>query len=428
MNGPIEGITVVEFGNFVAGPTAGQLLADLGANVIKIEPPMGEPWRHSSADTPKNEPGESRLFIALNRGKKSVCIDLKSEEGQKICHDIISKADAVISNNRTSTSEKLKYDWNSLSKVNPKLVYCESTAYGPLGAKSTEPGFDLIMQAYTGIMSTENKIYHGAPQAVKSSSYIDYSTGYAMALGVVSGVLQARSTGKGLLLQTSLLAQALSMQAMQIVEVEDALSVGQKWIKVEKDKLFENKVPFEEIQNDYSTQGGAPPIAQYYRAYKTKNGALALGCLAIHARKKISNLFEIEDVRFDLSRKFSLEELFNIGKDFESKMELVFLKKNTNDWITYLRSHDIPCEPMQFTEELVENKQAIDNGYIIELNHGTGSKVKSSGPVFNVSTGNAKLNSAPLLGENTSEVLLSIGYKEEQVNDLLSRGVIGKNL
>tara|TARA_B110000438_G_scaffold267029_1_gene281526 strand:- start:733 stop:2019 length:1287 start_codon:yes stop_codon:yes gene_type:complete len=428
MNGPIEGITVIEFGNFVAGPTAGQLLADLGANVIKIEPPMGEPWRHSSKDAPRSQPGESRLFIALNRGKKSVCINLKSKEGQKICHDIVSKADAVISNNRTSTSEKLKYDWKSLSKVNPKLVYCESTAYGPYGEKASEPGFDLIMQAYTGIMSTENKVYHGAPSAVKSSSYIDYSTGYAMALGVVSGVLQARATGKGLLLQTSLLAQALSMQAMQIVEVEDALSPGQKWVKFEKEKLFQNKTPFEEIQNNYSSQGGAPQIAQYYRAYKTKDGALALGCLAMHARKNISNLFEIEDVRFDLTRKFSLEELFNIGKDFESKMELEFLKKNTSDWIDYLRSHDIPCEPMQFTEEILENKQAIDNGYVIELNHGTGSKVKSSGPVFNVSTGNAKLTSAPLLGENTSEILHSIGYKAEKIKELLSKGIIGKNL
>ena len=148
----------------------------------------------------------------------------------------------------------------------------------------------------------------------------------------------------------------------------------------------------------------------------------------MHARKNISNLFEIEDVRFDLTRKFSLEELFNIGKDFESKMEVEFLKKNTSDWIDYLRSHDIPCEPMQFTEEILENKQAIDNGYVIELNHGTGSKVKSSGPVFNVSTGNAKLTSAPLLGENTSEILHSIGYKAEKIKELLSKGIIGKNL
>ena len=123
LGGPLSDIVVIEFGNFVAGPTSGQLLTDLGANVIKIEPPVGEPWRHSSDSSPK---GESRLFIALNRGKKSVCIDLKTPEGQKVCHDIVAKADAVISNNRTDTSEKLKYDWKTLSKINPKLAGIEN--------------------------------------------------------------------------------------------------------------------------------------------------------------------------------------------------------------------------------------------------------------------------------------------------------------
>ena len=425
LGGPLSDIVVIEFGNFVAGPTSGQLLTDLGANVIKIEPPVGEPWRHSSDSSPK---GESRLFIALNRGKKSVCIDLKTPEGQKVCHDIVAKADAVISNNRTSTSEKLKYDWKTLSKINPKLVYVESTAYGPKGKKAAEPGFDLIMQAYTGIMSTENKIYHGAPSAVRSSSYIDYSTGYAMALGVVSGVLQARSTGKGVLLQTSLLAQALSMQAMQVVNVEKDLSPSQKWINDKKEDLFQKGVPYEDIQEDYSIQGGAPQIAQYYRAYKTKNGALALGCLAMHARKRIASLFNLDDARFDQQKKFSPKEMLKIGKDFEKKMEKKFLEKNTNDWIEYLRSHDIPCEPMQFTEELVDNKQAIENNYVVELDHKTGSKVRSSGPIFNVSTGNPELRSAPLLGENTEEVLLNIGYDEKQIKSLFDKNFIGKNL
>ncbi|MBK89663.1 MAG: hypothetical protein CL772_00615 [Chloroflexi bacterium] len=425
LGGPLQDIVVVEFGNFVAGPTSGQLLTDLGATVIKIEPPVGEPWRHSSPSSPK---GESRLFIALNRGKKSVCIDLKTIEGQKVCHDIVAKADAVISNNRTSTSKKLKYDWNTLSKINPKLVYVESTAYGPKGEKASEPGFDLIMQAYTGIMSTENKVYHGSPSAVRSSSYIDYSTGYAMALGVVSGILQAKSTGKGVLLQTSLLAQALSMQAMQVMKAEKDLSPAQKWINEKKEDLFEKKVPYEEIQEDYSIQGGAPQIAQYYRAYKTKNGALALGCLAMHARKRIASLFNLEDVRFDQQKKFSPEEMLKIGKDFEQKMENKFLQKNTDDWIAYLRSHDIPCEPMQFTEELVDNKQAIENNYVIELDHKTAGKVRSSGPIFNVSTGNAQLNTAPLLGENTKEVLLNIGYDEKQIKSLYENNFIGKNL
>ena len=420
-NGPLEGLVVVEFGNFVAGPTGGQLLTDLGATVIKIEPPMGEPWRHSS---PSDPPAESRTFIAINRGKKSVCIDLKTKQGQKVCHDIIAKADAVISNNRPSTSKKLKYDWKSLSKVNPKLVYCETTAYGPLGPKATEPGFDLIMQAYTGIMSTEHKMYHGAPSSVNSSSYVDYSTGYALALGVVSGIYQARSTGKGLLLQTSLLANAISMQAMQVVEVENDLSGAQKWLKSNNN----NNDSYEEIHNEYSNLRGAPQIAQYYRAYKTRDTALALGCLAIHARKRVANLFGIEDVRFNTEKIFSQEELFNIGNIFEKKMEEKFLEKKTNEWIEYLRSHDIPCEPMQFTEELIDNEQAIENNYIVNLKHNTGKKVRSSGPIFKISTGEVELKSAPMLGENTAEVLMSIGYKNSEIDNLISKNIIGKKL
>ena len=113
-------------------------------------------------------------------------------------------------------------------------------------------------------------------------------------------------------------------------------------------------------------------------------------------------------IGFGIAKKFSEEELLKIGKEFESKMESKFLKKNTDEWIKFLRSHDIPCEPMQFTEELLDNKQAIKNKYVIELDHKTGGKVRSSGPIFNVSTGNAKLSSAPLLGENTKEVLSSM--------------------
>ena len=148
----------------------------------------------------------------------------------------------------------------------------------------------------------------------------------------------------------------------------------------------------------------------------------------MHARKRIASLFELEDVRFSSKNKFSAEELLNIGKDFEKKMEEKFLEKNTDDWISYLRSHDIPCEPMLFTEELIDNKQAIANNYIIELDHKTGAKVKSSGPIFNVSTGNSDLSSAPLLGENTKEILLSIGYESNHIENLHKDLIVGKNL
>ena len=168
----------------------------------------------------------------------------------------------------------------------------------------------------------------GLKSAVRSSSYIDYSTGYAMALGVVSGVLQARATGKGLLMQTSLLAQALSMQAMQVTRVENDLSPAQKWINEKKDSMFDKNIAYEDIQEDYSVQGGAPQIAQYYRAYKTKNGALALGCLAMHARKRIASLFNLEDVRFNFLRINSLQKSFlKLAKSLKKAWKKSFWKK-----------------------------------------------------------------------------------------------------
>ena len=131
--GPLAGFRVLEFGSFVAGPFAAQMLADLGADVIKIEPPTGDPWRSHMTFAPY----ESRVFIALNRGKRSICIDLKQPEGIEMCHALVRSADAVLSNNRPDTAAKLKFDHETLMRVNPSLVYCDITAYGAAGRRRT---------------------------------------------------------------------------------------------------------------------------------------------------------------------------------------------------------------------------------------------------------------------------------------------------
>ena len=135
--GPLAGYRVLEFGSFVAGPFAAQMLADLGADVIKIEPPTGDPWRSHMSFVPY----ESRVFIALNRGKRSICIDLKQPEGIEVCHALVRSADAVLSNNRPDTAAKLKFDHETLMRVNPSLVYCDITAYGASGPKKERARF-----------------------------------------------------------------------------------------------------------------------------------------------------------------------------------------------------------------------------------------------------------------------------------------------
>ena len=163
MAGPLEGIRVLEFGSFVAGPWGGQLLSDMGADVIKIEPPKGDPWRHASSFA-KNE---SRVFVPLNRGVRSICLDLKLESAQAALRKLIESADGMISNNRLDTAVKLGIDYASVSKINPRLVYVDITAYGSKGHMAEMPGFDLIVQGYTGAIASEGKITkNGQPEVV----------------------------------------------------------------------------------------------------------------------------------------------------------------------------------------------------------------------------------------------------------------------
>ena len=145
MAGPLEGIRVLELGSFVAGPWGGQLLSDMGADVIKIEPPKGDPWLHASSFA-KNE---SRVFVPLNRGVRSICLDLKLESAQAALRKLIESADGMISNNRLDTAVKLGIDYASVSKINPRLIYVDITAYGSKGHMADMPGFDLIVKGYT---------------------------------------------------------------------------------------------------------------------------------------------------------------------------------------------------------------------------------------------------------------------------------------
>ena len=162
MAGPLEGIRIIEFGSFVAGPWGGQLLADMGADVIKVEPPSGDPWRHATPFAPN----ESRVFLPLNRGVRSICIDLKQISSGVVLRKLVEASDGIISNNRVDTAKKLGIDYESVSTINPQLIYVDITAYGPKGPMADMPGFDLILQGYSGAVASEGKIQNGQPEVV----------------------------------------------------------------------------------------------------------------------------------------------------------------------------------------------------------------------------------------------------------------------
>ena len=414
--GPLEGIRVLEFGSFVAGPWGGQLLADMGADVIKIEPSSGDPWRHASSFA-KNE---SRVFVPLNRGVRSICLDLKLETAQTALCKLIESADGIISNNRFDTAVKLGIDYASVSKINPRLVYVDITAYGSKGPMADMPGFDLIVQGYTGAVASEGKITkNGQPEAVWSSSYIDFSTGYAAANGILAGIIGRGKTGKGQLVSTSLLANAIAMQTLRIADVEGIPAPAKTWFEKNRPGLVERGASYEEIQNSY--QMAVRPLIYrcYYRAYKTLDGGLALGTLAVHARAKLLDVCGLEDPRVtDPVYDDTTPEAIQLGHDLVDKFEDLFASKTTNYWFKELRSHDIPCEPLRFIEEMANDEQVLANDYVIEVDHHTGHKIRTSGPILTFDSGMPDLKSSPALGEHTAEILTGLGLNSDEITEL----------
>lgn len=410
--GPLEGTRVVTFGSFIAGPFAGQILADMGADVIKVEPPTGDPWRHQNPVTEN----ESRVFLPLNRGVRSICLDLKSESHREALKKIIATSDAVISNTRTDTAAKLGIDYESLSAGNPGLVYVEITAYGPKGPRASMPGFDLIMQGYAGVMANEGKLSNGHPDPVWSSSFIDFSTAYSAAGAVMAGLLERARTGKGQKATTSLLVNALAMQSMRLARINEIPSPSQTWFDEELPSLKESGAAYPDLQKEYQQKVRPLEYYCYYRAYRTKDGGLALGTLAVHARLRLLKCLKLEDPRFqDPSFDHASPEAESLGRKLIEQMEEKFAERTTDEWFDYLRNHDIPCEPVRFIEELLTDEQALANSYVIELKHSKGFTYRSAGPVVQFENGMPDLKPSPALGEHTAEVLADVGLSESDL-------------
>ncbi len=412
-NGPLDGIRVVVFGSFIAGPFAGQVLADMGADVIKVEPPSGDPWRHQN---PVAE-NESRVFLPLNRGVRSICLDLKSDKGRAALQKIIATSDAVISNTRKDTAAKLGIDYESLSADHPELIFVEITAYGPKGPRASMPGFDLIMQGYAGAIANEGKLMNGHPEPVWSSSYIDFSTAYSAAGAVMAGLIERSRTGKGQRATTSLLANALAMQCMRLVRINEIPSPTQTWFEDEFPGLKESGATYPELQQEYQSRVRPLEYYCYYRAYRTKDGGLALGTLAVHARLRLLEALGLEDPRFqDPSFDPAAPEADSIGRKLIEQMETIFAERTTDEWFKYLRDRDIPCEPVRFIEEVVDDEQALANSYVIELQHPAGFSYRSSGPIVQFENGMPEMKPSPMLGEHTEEILGEVGLSEADLS------------
>ncbi len=411
MPGPLDGVKVVEFTEIIAGPFAGMLLSDMGADVIKVEPPWGDPWR----GTQPISPTESRVFIAYNRGKRSITLDLTTQASAEVLARLIPQMDVAIVNYRPDVAARLGVDYDSLSAINPQLIYCENTAFGRQGPDSWRPGYDMILQAMTGIMAAESKVSNGAPVHVVSSPFVDTSAGICLAWCVCAALFHRERTGKGQKVETTLLGLALAMLGMRFVEIETLDRENNAATLESLTALREAGVPYPELLQVYEADHPVTPGNIYYRSYQTADGVVSLGCLSDPLRKRLLDVLGLTDIRFDPAYNPRSDAAMAFGEKLLRQAEEIFLQRTAAEWLALLDERGIPAGPVRFIEEVYDDPQVQANGLVSELEHRDLGSLRMMGPLARFSETPLEPTAPPALGQHTDEVLTELGFSVEEI-------------
>ena len=421
MAGPLEGVKVVEFTEIIAGPFAGMLLADMGAEVIKVEPPWGDPWR----GTQPFSATESRPFIAYNRGKRSITLDLTSGAAGEILARLIPQMDVAIVNYRPDVAAKLGVDYEALAALNPRLIYCENTAFGRQGPDAYRPGYDLILQAMSGIMTAESKVSNGAPVHVVSSPMVDTAAGICLAWCVCAALYHRERTGQGQKVETTLLGLALALLGMRFVEIEALDRERFEGTLESLAALRAAGVPYPELLQVYEAEHPVTPGNIYYRSYQTADGVISLGCLSDPLRRRLLDTLGLTDIRFDPDYDPRSEAAVAFGEKLTEQAEEAFRQRTAAEWLALLDERGIPAGPVRFIEEVFDDPQAQANGLVAELEHREAGRLRMVGPLAQFSETPLEATGPPALGEHTEDVLGELGFGLEEIEGWRESGVLG---
>ena len=420
--GPLSGIRVLEFSQIIAGPFGCQNLADMGAEVIKVEPPEGEAWRQFS----QFMPGESKWFQSLNRGKRSLVLALRDPEAQAIVHKLVPDVDVVVINYRPDVAARLKLDYDTLRSIRPDLIYVDNTAFGRQGPWAQRPGYDIVAQAVSGFMALDGKLdSNGTAPSPVSAPVADYATGIVIAWGVSAALYHRERTGEGQMVETTLLNSALAMQGSSVMQLPAAdATVTQKMENV--NRLREANVSYAELLDAYQDRGPIGELNIYYRCYETSDGAVAIGALSASLWAKVRASLETDFLGFaDPNLDFTDPDAMAAAVARVREVEAHVRASSTDHWLERFEANGVPSGPIRFPEELADDPQVEANGMVVDLNHDLSGPQRQVGPLLKMSaTPTAPQGSSPPLGRDTDAIVASAGYSEEELADLRSRGII----
>jgi len=396
---PLEGIKVIDLTHMLAGPYAGMVLADLGAEVVKVEPlGTGEMTRSLLAEDPNNSfKGFGAYFLTLNRNKKSVSLDLKNLDGLNVFYDLVKKADVVLNNFSAGVVAKLKIDFDHLSQVNPKIVTCSITGFGETGNHSSRPAYDQIVQAYSGGMSITGP---DASTPTRAGIPIgDLGSGLFSVIGILSALLSREKTGKGQHLDLSLLDVQISlltyMATMQTLSGVDPEPIG-----------------------------NAHFVHVPYNSFTTKDGFVVIAVITDAFWEELLNIVDLDSLRKE-EFKNSPGRLKN-QNFIEAELNNKLSTQTSQHWINALNSAKVPCAPINSFSQAFTDEQVVHRKMLVEVEHPDGGKVKMPGNPIKLSyTNEHSFSPPPHLGQHTKETLTDwCNYSESEIKDLIEKKVI----
>lgn len=414
MPGPFEGIRVVEFGRFIAAPYCGQLLADGGADVIKVEPIDGDETRRNGPIFP----GEGRQFLNKNRGKRSLAADLHDPAVAAAVRSLAASADVVVANFRPGQSEALGLDYESLARANPRIIYAENTAYGRYGPMAGVAGMDIVVGAYAGLVN----LAEDGPRPL-SDPIIDYTAGVLLAWGISTALYARERTGRGQRLDVSLLHTALVLQNNHVNHVDclddwrtefvdylrEAFARGETWADVLARR--------EELQPH--VLAGA-----YYGYLPAADGTIAVAAMARPLRLKMMEVVGFDD-RWTREPGWLPDDARAYARDLQGVVEARLRLHPASYWCERLTAAGVPCGPVRLREQLLEDEQVRANGLTVRLEHElVGGVTVVAPPVVFSATPLVAAAPSPLLGQHTAEILREAGLDDAGIAELRASGAV----
>ncbi|GAA0804408.1 CoA transferase [Cupriavidus gilardii] len=393
--GALSGMRVLELAQIMAGPTCGMMLADLGADVIKIEKTDGGDDARGYRDPRIN--GVSAPFLMLNRNKRAIALDLKTPEGKEVLLRMVRDADVLIENFRKGTLEKLGLGYDVLSEINPGLIYCAISGYGRTGPAADKGGFDLIAQGYTGLMSITGE--EGGPPLRTGNSIADINAGILAAVGILAAYQHKQKTGRGQIVETSLIEAGLQ-------------------------QLYWHAAIHFATGESPGPSGSAHVLATPHQAFPTQDGHIIVGGANEKNWERIAQVLGRPEWLTDPRYRLNSDRMRHRDTLLPAMAEILRTKPSA-EWLAAFDAAGVPAGPVHSIGEALSHPQTLAREMVVEQQHPVAGPVKTIGLPIKLSETPARyVRPSPRLGEDTRALLAECGYGEKQIAEMLRAGVV----